>query len=41
MTYCVPDLELNVFAVDLDGSSTELHSDGQIMLLSKSLVGEL
>ena len=40
-TYCVPDLELDVFLVDLNGASTEFHPDGQVMLLSEALVSEL
>lgn len=37
----VPDLELNVLVVDLDGSCTELHSNRQIVLLSEPFICEL
>lgn len=40
-TYSVPDLQLNVLIVDLDGSSTELDPDCQIVLLPEALVCEL
>jgi len=39
--YCVPDLEFDVFIVDLEVSSPEFHPDGQVMLLSESFVCEL
>ena len=41
VTYSVPDLQLHVLLVDLDGSRTEFDSNSQIMLLSESLVSEL
>lgn len=37
----VPDLQLNVFLLDLNGTSTKLNSDGQIVLLTESLIREL
>ena len=41
MTYGVPNLKLDVFVVDLDGSGTELDSDRQVVLLAEALVREL
>lgn len=40
-TYSVPNLELDVFLVDLDGAGTELHTNGEIVLLSEAFVSEL
>ena len=40
-TYSVPDLQLDVLIVDLDGSCTELDPDSQIVLLPEALVCEL
>lgn len=37
----VPDLELNVLFVDLDGAGAKLDSDRQVMLLSEALVRKL
>jgi len=37
----VPDLQLNVFLLDLNGASTELNSNGQIVLLTEPLIREL
>lgn len=37
----VPDLQLDVLLLDLDGASTKLDSDGQIVLLTEPLVREL
>ena len=39
--YSVPDLELDVFAVNIDHSSAEFDSNGDFMFLSESLVDEL
>lgn len=38
---CVPDLEFDVFLCNLDGSSAKLDANGQIVLLSESLVSKL
>ncbi len=40
-SYCVPNLKLDVFIIDLQVPCSELYSDGEIMLLSESLVSEL
>jgi len=37
----VPDLKLDVLLLDLDGACTELDADGQVVLLTESLVREL
>ena len=41
LTSGVPDLQLDVLLVDLDCARTELDSNGQIVLLSESLVCKL
>ena len=40
-SYCVPDLELDVFVVDLDCPRTELDAYSQIVLLSEPFVSKL
>ena len=37
----VPDLQLNVFFVDLNRASSELHANCEVMLLAESFVSEL
>ena len=37
----VPNLQLDVLCVDLDGASSELNADGEVVLLAEALVSEL
>ena len=39
--YCVPNLQLYILIIDLNGAGTEFDSDGQIVLLPEALVSEL
>ena len=41
LTCSVPNLQLDVLFIDLNGASSELHSNCQIVLLSEAFVGEL
>jgi len=38
---CVPDLQLDLFAVDGDHACSKLHPDGQVVHRLESFVGEL
>jgi hypothetical protein len=40
-THGVPDLQLDLVAVDVDESCTELDSDGEVVYGLESLIGEL
>ena len=41
IAYGVPDLELDVFIVDLDGAGTEFNTDREVVLLAEAFVREL
>ena len=41
LTSGVPNLQFDIFLIDLDGTCSELNSDSQIVLLAESLVREL
>jgi len=38
---CVPDLELNLFVLNIDETCAEFHSNGQVMVSSEAFVREL
>jgi len=40
-TYCVPDLQLYLLAINVDHACTKLHADCEIMHWLKPLVCEL
>ena len=40
-SYRVPDLQFDLFSLDVDHSGSELHANGQIVDRLKSLVSEL
>jgi hypothetical protein len=39
--YSIPDLKFDVLIVDLNCPGTELNANGEIVLLSESLISEL
>jgi hypothetical protein len=40
-TYSIPDLELDLFGINVNGSCSELNTNCEVVLLSESLVSEL
>ena len=41
LAYCVPDLKLDGLFVDGDVPGSELHTNGEVVLLAEALVSKL